>query len=189
MSVNQRANALSESLLLGVSLVQLRNDDGTVMDATGGVGKFSISAGGFGVGTIELLGETASGDTKTDDLMFTVVLPDNFQKTAYPTGVKSLVVKIFHKTDPIANTTASIDLEVYESDGNGGVVGSDLVTTTTITHNSTVWTEHAFTVTATLIEPGDEMVFHIRTAVDDSAGAASAIAHIGKITLDYIGKM
>lgn len=189
MSVNQRSNALTEALILGVSLLLLRNDDGSVMDATGGAMKFHLVAGGWGTGTIKAIGQAASGDTQTDDLMFTVVLPDNFQKTAYATGSKALVLKVWHKTDPIGNTTASIDLEVYESDTKGGVVGSDLVTTTAITHNSTTWTEHSFTITPTVLEPGDEMVFHLRTIVDDSAGASSAIAHIGKITIEYAGKM
>lgn len=189
MSVNQRSNVLTETILLGLSLLLLRNDDGTVMDATGGAGEFHLVAGGWGAGTLKAIGQAASGDTQTDDLMFTVVLPANFQKTAYQTGDKALVLKVWMKTDPIGNTTASIDLECYESDQKGGVIGSDLVATMAIAHNSATWTEHSFTITPTVLEPGDEMVFHLRTIVDDSGGASSAIAHIGAITLEYAAKM
>lgn len=189
MSVNQRANVLTEVILVGASMLLLRNNDGTVMDATGGSGKFHLVAGGWGTGTLKAIGQAASGDTQTDDLMLTFTLPKDFQKTAYTTGEKAFSIKIFQKTDPVANTTANIDVECYESDGKGGVIGSDLVTTTVITNNSTTWIEHEFTITPTLLEPGDEMVIHIRTIVDDSGGASSAIAHIGKITLQYAAKM
>lgn len=191
MSSLKRDNALTiTDLELGVSLLAgVFNEDGTEVDATGATGEFAKSAGGFGSGTLELLGQQASGVTKTDTLMIALTVPDNFQKAAYSTGSKALKIKIKHKTDPVATTTASIDVEAYESDGEGGISGSDIVTTTAITHNSLTWTEHEFTITPTNLEPGDDILILIQTIVDDASGATNARSHIGKITLEYAGKM
>lgn len=177
----------------GIPLVSFRNDDGTVMDATGGANKLSLNIGGFGTGTLEIVGELASGVTKTDDMMVSFVVPINAQTTAFSAlpdnGSKAISIKIQHKTDPIAATTSSMDVEVYLSDENGGVVGSDLVTTGPITNNSTTWIEQEFTITPTNVEPGDELSIHIRTIVNDATGANNAQAHIGKVTMNIAAKL
>jgi hypothetical protein len=63
------------------------------------------------------------------------------------------------------------------------------VTTSAITHNSATWTEHTFTITGTLLNPGDELEVFVQTAVNDSGGATGAIAEVGGVWLETTTRM
>lgn len=182
----QRSNAVTETSqeLMGlVPLLACRNEDGSVIAAAASAGKFGIVAGGWGTGGLKLQGEAASGNSKTSGLIFTGKLPQN-----YVAGT-NLSVKIKHRVSTPANTTANIDAGFYESNGNGGVTGSDLVTTSATTYNSATWTETTFSVTGTGLNPGDQFELHVRMVVDDSAGATGARSELGEITIESSTKM
>ena len=180
-----RTNAETETAQsIGLPLTGWKNADGSTMPATTpAAGQFAHISGGWGVGGHKLQSEAASGNTKTPTTKQTFVMPQN-----YVAGT-SFELKITHRTSAVANTTASIDASVFKSDGNGGVTGSDLVTTGAITYNNTAWTTSTYAVTTTGLSPGDEIDVYVRGTVDDSGGATGAKAEIGKTYLSLSTKM
>lgn len=180
-----RANAFQEdSQEIRVPLGDLRNADGTLFPATTpGSGQYALISGGWGTGGTKLNGEAASGNTKTSTAKLTFAVPQN-----YVAGT-NMTLKITARVSAVANTTANIDAACFKSNEQGGVSGSDLVTTTVITHNSVTWTEHSFTITSSAISPGDELDIYIRHSVDDSGGATGAKAEIGGVLVSMSTKM
>lgn len=189
MAQATRENMFTESQILRVPLTQARNADGTTIAGSAGSGVFGISSGGWGSGTLALVGEAASGNTKTSTTLVALSVPENAQETAYDTGSKSWTISIDARVSVIAATSATLDIEAYRSDHNNGVSGSDLVTTAAQDINSATWATKTFTLTATNIEPGDTLIVLIRTVVNDSTGANSSVAQIGGIKATYNGKM
>lgn len=189
MAAYERENTLTESLVLRVPLTDVRNSDGTVLTASAAAGIFGISAGGWGSGTLKLVGEAASGNTKTSTGMVALPVPWNAEATAHTGSSKSWTIGIDARVSIVAATSATLDIEVYRSDGNGGISGSDLCTTAAQDINSATWATKTFTLTATNIEPGDELIVLIRTAVNDSTGANSSVGQVGKIIATYNARM
>lgn len=189
MAQAKRENIFTESIERRIALTDVRNSDGTVLTASAAAGIFGISAGGWGSGTLKLVGEAASGNTKTSTGMVALPVPENAQATVFTTGSKAWTIEIDARVSVVAATSATVDIEVYRSDGNGGVSGSDLCTTSAQDINSATWATKTFTLTATNIEPGDELIVLIRTAVNDSTGANSSVGQIGRIAAVFNAKM
>ncbi len=178
-----RSNAFTETsqkyrLQFGLA----RNPDGSAVVVAAAAGLFGIVSGGFGVGGTKFQGEAASGNTKTSRLKYTFTLPQNY------VAASSITLKVAQRVTVIANTTANIDAEAYKSNDNGGV-GSDQVTTTAQTNNTTGWVTHSFTITGTSFSPGDEVDLYLSAVVDDSGGANSSKSEVGGVYLELSTKM
>ena len=79
----------------------------------------------------------------------------------------------------VADTTATLDCEAYKlQDDPDDAIGSDLVSTSATTINSTTFANIDFTVTATSLSPGDILDVRITTAVNDAATGTAVIAGI-----------
>lgn len=78
----------------------------------------------------------------------------------------------------VADTSATLDVVAYESDGEAGI-GSDLVTTAATTINSLTLADKDFVVTASGLSPGDILDIRIHTAVNDGASGTAVKAIIG----------
>jgi len=157
----------------------LRNDDFSVMDATGGAGLFSFTDGGFGTGTMTVDGEAASGNSKTDTLQFEYVLPANYVASA---DVKMVVAAI--ESVGAATDSTTISAEVYESDGNGGV-SADLAASWVSADVTDSWGDKTLTITDAGLVAGDKLRVYIRIVTNDTGGAIGTIAQIGEITMQH----
>ena len=82
----------------------------------------------------------------------------------------------------VADTTATIDFQIYASDKQGGV-GSDLCTTSAASINSLTFANKDFSITATALSPGDWLDVRVTVAVNDAATGTAVIAAIGAIEL------
>lgn len=82
----------------------------------------------------------------------------------------------------VADTSATVDVEAYEVDGDGGV-GSDLCTTSAQSINSLTFADKDFDVTATGLVGGDVLDIRIAIAVNDGASGTTVIAALSKIQL------
>ncbi len=80
----------------------------------------------------------------------------------------------------VADTSATIDFEAYKIDGQGGVTGSDLITTVAQTINSLTFAEKTFTLDAASVDPGDLLDIRMTIAVNDAASVSSVQAAVGK---------
>lgn len=79
-----------------------------------------------------------------------------------------------------ADTTAVLDWEAYIVDGEGGVVGSDIVTGTATDINSTTPADVTLTLDATSLLPGVWIELRLAATITDGAGANPVIAYVGK---------
>lgn len=82
----------------------------------------------------------------------------------------------------IADTTATVDIEVYSKDGDRTVTG-DLCTTAAQSINSLTAADLDFTVTATSLTPGSELDIRLSVAVNDGATATAVIGTVISLKL------
>jgi len=82
----------------------------------------------------------------------------------------------------VASASATVDVECYKVNGEGGI-GSDLCTTSATTINSLTFANKDFTITPTGLVAGDVFDIRITIAVNDSATATAVIAAIGSCDL------
>lgn len=184
MALLQRSNAAQEdNQEIRVPFGDLRNSDGSIITGTASAGVYGIVSGGWGVGGTKLQGEAASNNSKTSTTKFTFRVPQN-----YVAGT-NLTIKPTERVSTPANTTASVDVQAYKSNENGGVSGSNLITTSAITHNSATWIEQSFTLTSALLSPGDELDIYIRQVVNDAGGATGAKSELGGVIVAMSTKM
>lgn len=159
-----------------VPLMLCRNEDGSSIDASGGAGLFKLNAAGFGSGGLDLLGEEALSNTKTDVLCFEVVVPFNYDSAA---DLALLVHAAYGGTGTPG--TVTIDAEVYELDEEGvpsEIRGSDPDALT----NS--YADYTFAdISEANLVPGDRLLVFLRTVIQETAGVNPLFAVIGSIEL------
>lgn len=84
----------------------------------------------------------------------------------------------------VADTTATLDCQAYKLQSDpDDAIGSDLVTTSATTMNSTTFANIDFVVTPTGLSPGDILDVRITAAVNDGATATAVIAGISAAKL------
>jgi hypothetical protein len=153
-----------------------RNADGTVLDAAGGDGKFSIVAGGWGSGTLLLDGEDAQNETETTRLCFEAVLPAEYVASA------DVTVRVRAKVDDSGGGTVAtkqIDCECYALDDDGAV-GSDLCATAAQTLTDS-FADCDFVVIDTDLAPGGRLMVLVETQIQETADGGTVKAVIGSI--------
>ena len=176
----QRSDLIQEDLQrypIGL-MAACRNDDGTVLDATGGAGKFSVSAGGWGTGTLILEGEDAQNATKTDTLCFEFALPVEYVADA---DVKVNVHARYDDSGGGTNPTCTIDVEAYELT-DAGAVGADLCTTAAQSL-TTSFGGMTFVLTDTDLTAGDRLLVLVRASVQEGGDTGTLTAQIGSIEM------
>lgn len=82
----------------------------------------------------------------------------------------------------ISDTTATVDVEVYKSDGDG-LVGSDLCTTAAQTINSLTIADKDFVISASGVDPGDKLFVRVSVAINDAATGTAVIGVITNVDL------
>lgn len=156
-----------------VTLVHGRNADGTVLDATGGAGKFKIAST---VGTsLGLAGEAANGNTKTDDAIYEVTLPGSYEAGA------NLTVTVNAK---VAGTgtpgTKTLAVKAYRT-ANDGTQGSNLGPAAQAITTSNA--DYAFTIAGATLNPGDRVVLELEAVLQETGGSANINAQINSLRL------
>jgi len=88
----------------------------------------------------------------------------------------------------VADNSATIDVEVYESDEEAGI-GADLCATAAQSCNSLTLADKTFTITATTLAAGDILDIRVTMAVNDAATGTTVKGIIGasKMLLDIKG--
>lgn len=83
----------------------------------------------------------------------------------------------------VASASCVIDFEAYLLDRNGAVSGSDLVTTSATTINSLTFGDKDFQLTATALNPGDQLDIRVTVTWVDVATATVVKASVGSFEL------
>jgi hypothetical protein len=82
----------------------------------------------------------------------------------------------------VADNTATLDVQAYESDLEEGI-SADLCTTAATTINSLTMADIDFVITPTALEPGDMLDVRIAVAINDAATGTAVIGIIGSAQL------
>jgi hypothetical protein len=143
-----------------LTLVHGRNADGTALDATGGAGKFKLAST---VGTsLNLAGEAANTNTKTDQVLFEMQLG-----AAYETGTDIAVTVNAKVAGAGTPGTKTIQAKAYRlaNDGTEGAqLGSAALAITTTS------ADYAFTITGATLAAGDRLLVVIEAVIQETGG-------------------
>jgi len=129
------------------------NDDLGIITGTWGTDSPTIQAGDIG------------GTNSTRYGVWEVPVPQN-----YKDGDTFIIRVRGGMLTTVADTSCTVDLEVYAADGSGAV-GSDLCQTSATTINSLTFANVDFTMDNTGIDPGDRLLVRMAVAYNDSGDA------------------
>ena len=175
-----RGSLLAEaSQPINIPLTSLRVWDafGTSLGAAGN-DDLGITAGTWGTGVPYIVSRDLNAlGAVTGYARFLIQLPHE-----YISGQPVSINVAGGMITSAASVSATVDFEVYKHGGSNLVSGSDLVTTSATSINSTTFAECAFVITPTSLSPGN--VLDVRMAVAaNSATASSHFAAIARIEL------
>lgn len=145
---------------------------------TAGSDDLGISSGGtYGTNAPYITaGDVKAAGATTRRARFLYTLPPE-----YVSGETVRIVAHGGMITTAADTSCTVDFEAYEINKSGGVTGSDLVTTSATTINSTTFAAKTFEVNAAGLAAGDVLDVRMTIACTDGATATAvipAIAHL-----------
>lgn len=137
----------------------------------------AIITGTPGTDAIRLRTSDGKATTITQKAGYEIQVPQNY-KDAQPFAVRIRAGMI----TTVSDGTATVDLSVYKV-ANDGSVGTDLVTTAAQDINSLTADNFDFTVDATAIDPGDNLIAVITIAITDTATGTAVIGQINRVQI------
>ncbi len=169
-----------------IPLQTCRSNTGLVLNATGGDTLFSITNGGFGVGTLVLTGEDCDNETETTTLCFEYPIPIEYVAS------ETITVAVEVKADDsgAANlTTETIEVEAYEL-ADAGTVGANLAGggAQDLSGGSDAFATYTSTITDAGLVAGDKLLIYVQIVlVENAATGISAIIGNIEVQLDVKG--
>jgi hypothetical protein len=133
-----------------------------------------LLAGAAGSASPMLVSTTASGTTITQKCRFEFVLPAEY------IAAGRVYIRLHSRVQVVANVSATVDVNAYEANSEGGM-SADLCITSATTINSVTWADQTFILTATALDVGSRLDVLLTVAVNDTGAANAAIANIGSV--------
>ena len=138
-------------------------------------GDMGLTPGTCGTNTPLVLGEAASGASKSDAARFLFELPKE-----YVAG-QAVTIRVRAKVTVAATVSATIVAAAYKADGAGG--DSANLVTTAAAALTTSFANYDCVVTPTALNPGDTLDILLTAAVNDTGGTTGATAEISSVTM------
>lgn len=140
---------------------------------TAGSDDLGITAGTWGTGVPYIVSEDLDGGpAATQRCRLLIPIPHE-----YVAG-ETLTIRVkAGMVTSVASVSATVDVEAYKHGGSTLVSGTDLVTTSATSVNSTTFTTASFTLTTTNLSPGDVLDVRLTLALN----SVTASAHFGAI--------
>lgn len=182
ISAQTRATILQQESLavFPIPLTSLRvwNAFDTNLPGTAASDDLGLVGGTFGTAppTIQAGDLKAAGAT-TRYARFQAVMPE-----CYVAGQTVTVAVSAGMLTTAADTTCTVDVEVYRADKIGGI-GSDLCATAAQDINNTVFSTKSFSITASTLSAGDVLDVRIAIACNDGATGTAVIPTIAGLDL------
>ena len=139
-------------------------------------GAFGLTPGTHGSATPIIVGESASGNSKTNVMRTQVQIP-----WEYDPG-ESCVLRVMARVTANCNTSQSLDLSVYLSDEEAGIDGSDLYAGAVVAL-STTFDELSFALSPATLTPGAWLDLLLTGLADDTGGSAGSVIQIAETSL------
>jgi hypothetical protein len=155
----------------------------TNLPGTAASDDLALIGGTFGTNSPMIKTSDAKATTVTQRARFMVSLPAEYVADG------SVRIRLHAGMGTtVSDTTATVDIEAYESNKEGGI-SSDLCSTAAQSINSLTLADKDFTITDTSLAPGDWLDVRVTIAITDSATATAVLGVIGSIELlcDIIG--
>ena len=177
----QARSSLEEESLIRypIPLMLCRNNDGTVIDATGGDTKFSIGIMGWGGSTLVLKGEQSQNETELTTLVSEFRVPAEYIASA---NVKLIVHALYDDSGGGTTPTCTIDAEVYELLDSGSAAGPDLCASAAVAL-TTSFADKSFTITDAGLTAGDKLLILVQTSVQEAGNSGWLQSIIGSMEL------
>jgi len=177
----KRENMIQESLAIHpIPWGAWRRHDAyeSLLTGVAGADDLGLIGGTFGTGVPSIQTSDAKATTVTQYARAMIVMPIEYE------AATDVVIRTHAgmKTNP-SDTTATIDCELYLSDKEGLVNGTDKIATAATTINSTTLADQSFVVTAGALSPGDILDLRITIAITDGATGTAVIGWLGAIYL------
>ena len=146
------------------------------LPATAGSDDLGAIAGTWATDVPHIESSDSGATSVTQYLGFEYTLPDH-----YDDG-QTITIRIPAKMRVVSDTTATLDLECYLSDGEGAVSGGDLCATAAQDINNAAWDDYDFVITPTSRAAGDQLFFRVAVAIVDNSTADDHVtAWLGRI--------
>lgn len=136
-------------------------------------GAMGLTYGTHGTGSPKMVGESASGNSKTNTARTVRPLP-----AKYADG-NTVTLQVHARITVDANTSQTLDAQVFESNGEGGV-GSELYTGAALVL-TTSWADYDFTINPAALIAGDPLDIELTGVADDTGGASGSVIEIGDV--------
>lgn len=178
ISRSKLAQTVLASYMIPWTAFRVWNAYNTNLPGTPLTDDLGLVGGTFGTGSPSLQTEDlkAAGAT-TSYARFSVQLPPEYDEG------ETVVLRLHAgMLTTVADTSATVDVEVYESDSEAGI-GADICATSATSINSLTLADKDFTITATSLSPGDWLDVRLTVTVTDGATGTAVAAIIGSVEL------
>lgn len=156
-----------------VSLSSGKNADGTVLTASASSGKFGVAVT---LGTsLGLVGEAATGATKTDDAIFEVAVPPLFNNNA---GEGLTITVNANFTGSGTNNASTIQAKAYRT-ANDGTQGANLGPAAKAITGTAA--DYTFSIPGATLNPGDRLVIEVEAVTIESGGSSSITTKVNSV--------
>jgi len=171
----------TETRLINVPLELLRVWDAftSALPSAASSDDLGLVQGTFGTATPTVQSIDFKNTTTTAYARFLARLPHNYVAA----GTLDVVIYAGAKTT-VASSAMTLDVEAYQKNlASGAVSGTDLVTTSPISINSTTLAARTFSLTSSTLSPNDEIDVRIKVTGTDSATPTEVAALISRVCL------
>jgi hypothetical protein len=163
-----------------VPLTDLRIWDAFASPLTGTAGTDDLALVGGTFASASPLVQTSdlkNAGATTQYARFQCPIPDRY------VAAETFTIRLYAGMETtVASTTATIDVQAYLVDGEGGI-SADLCSTAATTINSLTYGNKDFTITPTSLTAGGTLDVRIAIAVNDTATGTAVIGSLGRITI------
>lgn len=137
-------------------------------------GAFALDEGAHGTNAPKIVGEAASGNSKTNKMRRQFTLPPE-----YVAGTDLVLRVKCQETVGAATVSTTIDAEIFQVAAEAGLEGSptDLVDTTLIDVTE-VTANKDFAIDGSGLEPGDEIDIELTGVTNDTGGTVGTVLEI-----------
>ncbi len=177
-SVSRSSLGQDDLAVYNVPLASLQaTGTGAQLGAAAGTpsGAMGLTIGAHGTNSPLVVGEAASGNSKTDYARFQFALP-----AEYVSG-ETITLRVRAKATGTINTAKTLDAQCYVSDGGGGI--SSDICATAAQAVTTSFANYDFTITPTSRVAGDMLDIQLVTVADDTGGTNNKLIQIGAVEL------
>ena len=166
-----------------VTRMRVHDNLSSLLPSTAAADDLGIDGATFGTNSPSLITSDSKAASTTQYARFQFEMP-----VEYTSGQSVRVELAAGMVTTVADTSATVDVQAYESDNAGGI-GSDLCSTAATSVNSLTQSDNQFVIDGTALVAGDVLDIRVAAAIVDGATGTAVKLRIGrtKVLVDIKG--